>query len=233
LSSRPAGLPSTAVREYSPVTGTQTNRLPYAPRADSHNVVQSPRKSSLEPNMPTNIVPVATYKETHRRSSPGQTSLPGTSTTPERADSRISMRSRDSPNSMDRTLSKDSISSMKRSVSRDSLVRKGHRQFIVKNKASRSYRNTSAHLSRTPSSGKGVHHTSFLNMTQMAPSNQDIGKASTSNNAVINPHSGSGNAVRRKSLSMSTTEPGPLSTLLMRRTVSGGTGTLFDVRSDN
>ena len=231
VSPRPTAILPAAVGagDFSPVINPQANRQSVVPRAERNVHISPPRQISVDT---TPGAMVTTTTNVSRESPAGRPPTrrsrnPRTSSAElQRAESGTSMASRGSNSSMNRTRSGDSISSMKRSMSKDSTSsRKGTRTFVVKSKASRSHRSSSAtSLPRTPSIGKGGHHTSFLSMTTSNPTPETVKSATV----IASPSTGS---LRRKALSMSTHEVA--SVPLMRRTISdGNNGTPFDLGSD-
>ena len=220
VSPRPTAiLPSTvAAGDYNPVTNPKANRQSVVPRADRNVLISSPRQISVD----TTSGPMVTTSTNVARESPGgrlptrRSKNPRSSSSElKRAESGTSMASRGSSSSMNRTRSGDSISSMKRSMSRDSTSSRKGRAFVVKSRATRSHRSSSAtSLARTPSIGKGGHHTSLLSMATSNPMSDSIKSATVKASPPL------GNLVRRKALSMSAQEVA--SVPVMRRTHSDG-----------
>jgi len=217
VSPRPTAiLPAMVGGDYSPVTNPQANRQSFVSRAERNVHISPPRQISVDTTSGTMVTTTTNVsRESPAGRPPTRRSRNPRSSNSElqRAESGTSMASRGSNSSMNRTRSGDSISSMKRSMSKDSTSsRKGTRAFVVKSKASRSHRSSSTtSLARTPSIGKGGHHTTFLSMTTSNP------EAVKSTTVIASPSSGS---LRRKALSMSTHEVASMPS--MRRTISDG-----------
>jgi len=150
--------------DTSPVaTMAQAGRSSFIPRGDAGGYIVSP--PVLANNLETStsaMVPVppasGLAQEASRQAPATRKPIAARAELP-RQSSTSSVVSRDSSASLDRPVSREN---MARSMSGSSRKK----QFVVKNKASRS---RPGHLPRTPSQGKGLHQLTSVSLSQQRP----------------------------------------------------------------